>query len=479
MSSTTLLRTAPSTTLPPAHVAPGAGAGAPRPNPYSGQRMRRSLGRHAISLIGWTSIAMVLAIYFADRGTSGWDSLKDAMKSAGILAGLVSADLMCMMVLLAARIPFVEKLLGQDKAIGKHSGLGTWVVGGVLAHGVLLTWSYAMSANTTFLHEFTQLWTWGDYALAVISFGLLLAVGLTSALLGIRKHLPYELWHAVHLTTYVAVALSIPHQFSMDSMFESTWAKAYWIGLYAFTGFCLLAYRVVLPMMVSSSHRLVVTAVTPEGPDLFSIEMTGHHLDQLDAKGGQFLNWRFWTPGLALQSHPFSLSAAPDGNRLRITVKVAGRGTARMVRLRPGTRVSIEGPYGAFTAAARTRQAVVMVGSASGIAPIRSLLEGTTTVPGRSLVVLRASRGEQIVHFDEFRALCRERGVQLVTLVGGRGDSWTPASAAGVTLVQLAPWIADADVFVCGPRAWADQVLDEAGRFGVHPSQMHHEAFAL
>lgn len=53
--------------------------------------------------------------------------------------------------------------------------------------------------------------------------------------------------------------------------------------------------------------------------------MTGHHLGQLDAKGGQFLNWRFWTAGLALE-HPFSLSAAPDGNRLRITVKVAGRG---------------------------------------------------------------------------------------------------------------------------------------------------------
>lgn len=52
----------------------------------------------------------------------------------------------------------------------------------------------------------------------------------------------------------------------MDSMFESTWAKAYWIGLYAFTGFYLLAYRVVLPMMVSSSHRLVVTAVTPKAP---------------------------------------------------------------------------------------------------------------------------------------------------------------------------------------------------------------------
>lgn len=50
-----------------------------------------------------------------------------------------------------------------------------------------------------------------------------------------RQHLPYELWHAVHLTTYLAVALSIPHQFTMDNMFETGWARAWWIGLYAAT----------------------------------------------------------------------------------------------------------------------------------------------------------------------------------------------------------------------------------------------------
>jgi ferredoxin-NADP reductase len=36
---------------------------------------------------------------------------------------------------------------------------------------------------------------------------------------------------------------------------------------------------------------------------------------------GQFLNWRFLTGPGWTRAHPYSLSAAPDGRSLRITVK--------------------------------------------------------------------------------------------------------------------------------------------------------------
>ena len=57
-------------------------------------------------------------------------------------------------------------------------------------------------------------------------------------------------------------------------------------------------------------------------------------------------------------SHPFSLSAAPDGRSLRITAKALGDFSARMADIRPGTRVVAEGPFGVFTEAARRREKV-------------------------------------------------------------------------------------------------------------------------
>ncbi len=454
--------------------------GAPR-DPYRSRRTERAIRNHVIEAVAIASVVMLALLYFADRGLTGWGSLKDALKSVGILLGLVSADLLCLMVLLAARIPFVDRAMGHDRAIAKHGGLGVWAVGAVLAHGVLTTLSYAMSQQVGVITEFTRLWTWPDYALAVVSFGLLVLVGLTSALLSVKKHLPHQLWHAIHLSTYVAIGLSIPHQFTMDKLFDAPWAKAYWIGLYAVTGSALLVYRVIVPIKRSLRHSLVVSEVRQESHDVATITMTGQYLGTLDVAAGQFFNWRFWTRGLALEQHPLSISAAPNGTSLRITVRNAGAGTARIMQVKPGTRVSFEGPYGVFTDAARTQEAIVLAGSGVGITPIRAVVEATQTIPGRSLVLLRASRAEELYHLDEIRAICRQRGIQLVTLVGNRsGDgAWTTSDHPDLKLVQLAPWIADADVYVCGPDAWSKALVTEAEAYGVHPSQVHRESFAM
>ena len=56
-----------------------------------------------------------------------------------------------------------------------------------------------------------------------------------------------------------------------------------------------------------------------------------------------------------------------------------------MLRLRPGTRVVLEGPYGVFTAERAEGAPVVLVAGGVGIAPIRALLEdcGPHQSPGR------------------------------------------------------------------------------------------------
>ena len=77
----------------------------------------------------------------------------------------------------------------------------------------------------------------------------------------------------------------------------------------------------------------------------------GRHLDELRAESGQFFRWRFLTRDLWWASSPYSLSAPPRPDRLRITVKATRRPQrARCAGCRPGTRVVAEGPYGALTA---------------------------------------------------------------------------------------------------------------------------------
>ncbi len=301
----------------------------------------------------------------------------------------------------------------------------------------------------------------------------------------VKRKLPYEVWHVIHLVTYVAVGLSLPHQFSMSGVFaEGTWQRWYWMGLFAAVALALLAFRMILPIVSSLEHRLVVSRVVLVDTDVVSIEMRGRNLDKLEVEAGQFFAWRFLGRGLWWHQHPFSLSAAPTEDTLRITIRALGRGTAKLLSVRPGTKVAIEGPYGIFTDHARSQLGVTLVGVGIGISPIRSLLESTDIVPGLATVILRASTNEQLYLVDEIDALCKAKGARLLALVGPRADdlhgepTWLPEQYRAMRIQDLAPGVAQSDVYVCGPQAVADLIIDDALAAGTPASAIHNERFS-
>ena len=144
--------------------------------------------------------------------------------------------------------------------------------------------------------------------------------------------------------------------------------------------------------------------------------------------------------------------------------------------------MAIEGPYGLFSTAARSRNHVVLIGAGIGITPLRALLESTPFEPGCATVILRGHSEEELYLGDEILELCRRRGATLFHLTGPRttgGHSWLPESAvrSGHRLASYVPNIADADVYICGPSAWARSVIGEARAAGVPEEQIHNERF--
>lgn len=445
---------------------------------YARQGRRRAWRADLLYAGGWASVASAIALYLADGGLRSISTVADLFVAIGICTGLAATDATLLMLLLAARVPAIDKVIGQVKATQIHAKLGQWVVIGLVMHAAFLLTGYALSEGVSLVAMFGELWgSTMDFGWAVLALGLFLLVSVTSIATARRK-LPYEAWHAIHLTTYVAVIASIPHQFSMGGLLEAGPQRWYWMAILALTGIALLTYRLLLPLLSSLDHRLRVSQVTPIAPDTVSIELSGRKLDELETAAGQYFHWRFLAPGLWWQQHPFSVSAQPGKNSLRITVRALGKGTAALQRVRPGTRVAIEGPYGIFSDAARTADSVVLIGAGVGIAPIRAVLEETTVVPGRATVILRASSPDQLYLVDEIAHLCRDRGAALVTLTGHRAhDSWVPQRYAGTTLRDWVPFVAEADVFVCGPDGFTAAVVADARAAGTPAKQIHDERF--
>ena len=421
--------------------------------------------------------AAVVGLWWHDttavQGLGGW------LTGAGRVTGLLAGYGVVVLVALMARIPPLERGIGADRLARWHAMGGRYVVSLVVAHGILITWGYAVTAHTGVVAQSrTLLGSYPGVLAATVAGLLLVGVGLTSARAA-RRRMRYETWYYLHFYTYLAVALAFSHQLSTGADFVANPpARAAWTALYALTAAAIAWYRIVTPLRQALRHRLRVVSVRREADDIVSVVIGGRHLDELRAEAGQFFRWRFLARGLWWASSPYSLSAPPRPDRLRITVKALGDHSGALARLRPGTRIVAEGPFGAMTPARRRRRKVLLVAGGVGITPLRALFQAIPAGPGDLTLVYRARREEDVVFRRELELLAERRGARLHIVTGRRADlGGDPLSAAA--LRANVPDVARHDVYVCGPPGMTEAAVAALREAGVPRRHIHHESFHL
>jgi len=451
---------------------------------------RRRWWTDAVGVVVWATGLIVVALWVSNGGvqalTGGAGS---AFTTLGRLLGLVSSNMLLLQVLAMARIPWVERALGQDRITRWHRLLGFSSVNLLLAHAVAITIGYAALAQTGF---WAELWTLVTTApgmlLATAGTALFVLIAVTSARAA-RRRLRYESWHLLHLYAYLGAGLALPHQLWTGADFlSSPVATAYWWTLYGLALLSVLVFRVAIPLGRSWRHRLTVSHVVPEAPGVVSVYVTGRRLAKLSVAAGQFFVWRFRTGAGWTRGHPLSLSAAPTAGVLRITVGTRGDDGARLARLAPGTRVLVEGPYGRLTPDLRTRRGLVVIGSGLGITPLVALLQHTAsdrrTAMRPATLVRRVGTAEHQPLQADIDHLAAAGSLRVLDLVGPRstsGTSWLPQHLGHVpgpeALRLLVPDLTDCDVYVCGATPWVETVAADLRAAGVPADALHTERF--
>ena len=443
------------------------------------RRMRRS---DAMVVALWASGAAAVALFLAYGGAGKFGTVADAVTSVGIVAGLLGTDFILVMLVLAARVPIIDRTVGHDRAIAVHRSLGKPALYLLLAHGLLLLVGYGMTSGVIAIAEIGPMLAIPDMPLAFVGLGLLIVVVVTS-LVAVRKKFSYEAWHLVHLLSYVAVLVAVPHQLSVGGIFASgSFERAYWVALYILAFGSIATFRFAEPFFSSVRHRIRVQSIEQVAPGVASITLSGRHLRSLRSAGGQFFVWRFWTGRTWWHSHPISLSSVATDGTARITVRNLGTGSEAITRVPVGTRVWFEGPYGVFTDAGRTEPNLAVIVAGIGITPVRAFLEDSNIRPGEATLLLRASTKEETYLWDEVMDLARAKGAKVYTMIGPRARTahrWMTEedSRRGVTLRSIFPRLKESDLYICGPTAWLDEVEGEARALGLTEHQLHTERF--
>lgn len=419
-----------------------------------------------------TAIGLVASWWIVDGGTAVSLSGGAALTSAGQLTGLVASVLLLAQVLLMARVPLLERAFGQDSLAHLHRLVGFSSFNLMLAHVGLITVGYAAGSLGATPRTFWNLnLDYPGMLLALAGTACLVMVVVTSVRAA-RARLRYESWHLLHLYAYLGVGLALPHQLWTGEQFTTHPTRTlFWWAAWGLSAGSILLWRLGVPAYRSWRHDLRVTSVVRESADVVSVYVGGRDLHLLRVQAGQFLTWRFLAgPGWS-RAHPYSLSAAPDGRSLRITVKDLGDGSRALARLAPGTRAVFEGPFGRLSARSRTRRKVALVGAGVGITPLRALAEGLSYRPGEAVLVHRYA--DDRIFGRELDVLAAERGLSVVDAPGHRAR---PGNRPADLLAHV-PDLAERDLFVCGPDEWTREVGRVALAAGLPAQHLHVESF--
>lgn len=399
----------------------------------------------------------------------------DAAAVFAQLAGLVASLLICLQLLLIARVPWLVRAIGLAAMVRWHRLVGTAVLILIVGHVLLAVLSGMLLARGSAWSGLLMTLV-GDPALvrAVVGTVLIVAAGLTSARMA-RLRLRYEWWYAVHLSVYLGIFLSFAHQVNSGVHFVGSEAmRIGWTTMYVLTAALVVVGRVLLPCAGFLHQRARVERVVSETSNVASVWLAGPRLHRLRVRPGQFFFVRFLTPGHLLTAHPYSVSLLPEHGRMRFTIAAVGDHSNRARDLSPGTRVMLEGPFGSFCAPRSTCCGALLIAGGSGVGPIATLARELCG-RGRDVVVIhRASSEHQLPLRDELAGL----ELSFLPVVGRRGElGHDPLRVE--SLRRIVPDVADREAFVCGSVGLVRSTTSALRSLGVPAERIHHEEVDL
>lgn len=423
-----------------------------------------------VTTLIWVSNGGLRATFEGGRGS--WLAVGQV---AGLWVGLLAWG----GVIVSARPRVIERRYGLVGLLRAHRWVGVAAVVTLLVHvgAVVVAGRAGSGYSVSSLYDgavalLDEPWIVAAWTAAA----LFVLVGVTSWR-RLRMRMPYETWYFLHLSAYVGLLLAVGHQFTMGSdIAGDPVVRAWWIAVTVGAGLVVGYSRLRDVARTLLRGPLRVARAESLAPDLIAVTVAGAGVRGTASAAGQFFRMRILARGLWWQTHPMSLSAVPTAEGIRFTIKDLGDGTHEMMRLQPGARVLLSGPYGVFTAERAQGRPVLLIGGGVGLAPLRGILADCSPEQA-PVVIARARTTADVPHAAEIRHIVRARGGSYHEVLG-------PTSSLGHdpfdhALLTAVPDLAGRDVFVCGSNRLVAAAVRGLRSHHVPAARIHTERFPV
>lgn len=396
-----------------------------------------------------------------------------------VALGFVGLTQMAVQFVLIARFKRITAPYGIDIILQYHRQIAMVAVVAILAHPLIIV--IDNPSRLKLLNPFGG--NWASRA-AWVSVLALLAIVVTSQFRE-RLKLGYEWWRASHLALGVIAIVFAQVHVSLAGLYTNTaWKQAIWIVV-AVLMVGLVAYLRLVTPALQGDYWWRVVEVRPErgGTHTLALEPVNHR--GMRFAPGQFAWLKVGTSPFTLEEHPFSFSSSAEHpERISFGIQALGDFTRRVDQIAPGTRVYVDGPYGAFSIDRYSAPAYVFIAGGVGITPIMSLLR-TMADRGdrRPVLLLYADKTwDGVAYREALDSLADRLVLTVVYVLEQPHDGWTGEHGFVTREVLERHLPADRltrSLFVCGPPAMMDAVHEALRERGVDEDRIHMERFTL
>ena len=206
-------------------------------------------------------------------------------------------------------------------------------------------------------------------------------------------------------------------------------------------------------------------------------------------KPGQYLTFRFNLPGASGEKRNYSISAGPNDQTYRISVKREDLGAASRFlhdQIQVGDVLQATPPAGDFFLAERPIRPVVLLSGGVGLTPMVSMIEHIAKQhPELEAHFVHGALNSDVHALDgRVRALAKDHGGVTVTtfysdpLAGDRaGESHDVDGFITLDWLKANTPFAQADFYLCGPMPFLRAFVKGLIGAGVPSDRMHYEVF--
>lgn len=442
---------------------------------YIGEPLRRAI---AIRIALYCVLIVLTTVIGITQGSEG--EPPNVLAKIADTMGLLAFGILALQFIVASRLPWIERPFGLDRLICFHRSMGITVATLLVAHPSLM----ALSGEPALLTKLSVPWPVQLGRIAVLVLFATVVVSIRRAVFRI----PYERWKTWHNAAAVAVlVLAFLHSFYVKGGIHTLPGRTLWIVL---IGIALAGwgYRSLQQWHQHHAGRYTVSQVIQEDKKTWSLVLLAEDGNGIKPHApGQFAFIKVLDGHGAGEEHPFTIASCPEQDELVFTIRNAGDFTNQINQLSPGTRVSVHGPFGRFSANLYSEEReLVFIAGGVGITPFLSMIRSMErTADWRSVTVLHACRTEvDMLMRNELVAIERsgKSRLRVIHVLSSPEKSWQgPCGHITGDLIQqqVSGGLEGRGFYVCGPPRMMEAIEKNLKRIGVSPQRIHSEKFAL